>query len=172
MRINTGRWNTITSFDALMAARGIEPILPGYTVEDGFKWCIDAIAECLPVAEKHGVVLGLENHWGIGRDAAGVLRILDAIDSPWLMATVDTGNFLEDGLSQIEALMPRASLVHAKTYNGGGEWYTLDLDYRAIAKIVRESGYRGYLTLEMEGKEPAETAVPKALTMLREAFRG
>ena len=170
MRINTGRWNTITSFDELMANRGIEPILPGHSVEDGFNWCIDAIAQCLPVAQRHGVVLGLENHWGIGRDAAGVLRILDALDSPWLMATVDTGNFLEDGLAQIAALLPRAALVHAKTYPGGGEWYTLDLDYRAIADLVRTSGFRGYLTLEMEGKAPAESAVPQSLVMLREAF--
>lgn len=170
MRINTGRWNTIKSFDELMANRGIEPIPLRYTLDDGFRWCIDAIEQCLPTAERCGVVLGLENHWGIGREAAGVLRILDAIDSPWLMATVDTGNFLEETLPQIEQLMPQASLVHAKTYNGGGEWYTLDLDYAAIARIVRQSGFNGYLTLEMEGKEPAETAVPASLAMLRRAF--
>ena len=31
MRINTGRWGTIKSFDALMENRGIEPRLEGYT---------------------------------------------------------------------------------------------------------------------------------------------
>src|SRR3569832_1556446 len=38
MRLNSGRWNTIASFDKLMEARGEEPVLPGYTEEDGFKW--------------------------------------------------------------------------------------------------------------------------------------
>ena len=30
--------------------------------------------------------------------------------------------------------------------------------------------YRGYISLEMEGKEDPETAVPKSLEILRKAF--
>ena len=45
MRLNTGRWGTIESFDELMANKGIEPVLEGYTEEDGFKWVIDAIEQ-------------------------------------------------------------------------------------------------------------------------------
>jgi hypothetical protein len=40
IRINTGRWGTTKSFNELMAKRGIEPILPACTEEDGFKWVI------------------------------------------------------------------------------------------------------------------------------------
>ena len=29
--LNSGRWNTIASSDDLMKARGVEPVLPGYT---------------------------------------------------------------------------------------------------------------------------------------------
>ena len=50
-----------------MANRGIEPTLPGYTEEDGFKWVIDSIEKCLPKAKECGVILGLENHWGLAR---------------------------------------------------------------------------------------------------------
>ena len=81
IRINTGRWNTV-NFDTLMAQRGIEAALPGYTEEDGFKWCIDAIQRCLPKAEECGVLLALENHWGLARTPEGLLRILDRISSP------------------------------------------------------------------------------------------
>src|SRR6266436_8596457 len=52
IRINTGRWGTSKDFDELMKNRGIEPVLPGYTEEDGFKWCIDGIQRCLPKAEQ------------------------------------------------------------------------------------------------------------------------
>ena len=69
IRVNTGRWGTSKSFDELMANKGIEPGLPGYTDEDGFKWVIDSFEKCIPVAEKCGVVMGLENHWGLGRTA-------------------------------------------------------------------------------------------------------
>ena len=44
-------------------------------------------------------------------------------------------------------------IVQAKTYYGGGEWYTLDLDYPRIAGILRKAGFRGWVSLEMEGKE-------------------
>ena len=116
------------------------------------------------------MVLGLENHWGLGRDAVGVLRVIDAIKSPWLRATLDTGNFLENQYEQYAQLAPHAVLIQAKTYHGGGEWYSLEIDYTRVANILRKAGYRGYISLEMEGKEAPATAVPKSLETLRKAF--
>ncbi|MCL1821915.1 MAG: sugar phosphate isomerase/epimerase [Prolixibacteraceae bacterium] len=171
MRLNTGRWGTIKSFDDFMDNKGIEPVLEGYTDEQGFEWVIDAIEKCLPTAEKCGVVLGLENHWGLGRTAEGVLRIVDAVDSPWLQVTADTGNFLERQYEQLEMLAPKTFLVQAKTYFGGGKWYTLDIDYHRVAQIFQKAGYKGYISLEFEGNEDALTAVPKSLEILRDAFQ-
>lgn len=170
MRVNTGRWGTSKSFDELMQNRGIEPRLEGYTDEDGFGWVIDSLEKCLPKAEECGVVLGLENHWGLGRTPQGVLRVVEAIDSPWLQVTLDTGNFLEDPYDRLEQLAARTVLLQAKTYYGGGEWYSLELDYARIAALMREHDYRGYISLEFEGKENPDTAVPKSLALLRAAF--
>lgn len=170
IRLNSGRWNTIRSFDDLMAARGDEPILPGHTEQEGFDWCIDGIERCLGEAEKLGVALALENHWGLTRTPEGLLRIVNAIDSPWLGVLMDTGNFLEDPYPKLEAIAPQTIFVQAKTYYGEGEWYTLDLDYRRIAKILHKVNYSGYVSLEMEGKDPASEAVPRSIAMLRKAF--
>ncbi len=170
IRINTGRWGTSRDFDELMENRGIEPTLEGYTDEDGFAWVIDALEKVVPTAEKCGVVMGLENHWGLGRLPEGVRRIVDAIDSPWLRVTLDTGNFLEDPYDKLEELAPYTSLVQAKTYYGGGKWYTLDLDYPRIGEIMRRNNYKGYISLEMEGKADPMEAVPQSLEVLREAF--
>ncbi len=169
IRINTGRWNTV-DFDTLMAQRGVEAVLPGYTEEDGFRWCIDGIRRCLPKAEDCGVLLALENHWGLARTPEGLLRILGEIKSPWLGALMDTGNFLENPYVKLEQIAPQTVFVQAKTYHGGGEWYTLDLDYKRIARILADVNYTGYVSLEMEGKENPDTAVPKSLKMLRKAF--
>ena len=125
IRLNSGRWNTIKSFDELMANRGIEPVLPGFTEDDGFNWCIESIMECLPAAEKAGVVLALENHWGLTRTPKGLLRIVNAIDSPWLGVLMDTGNFLEDPYNKLEQISTQTVFVQAKTYYGGGEWLSL-----------------------------------------------
>jgi sugar phosphate isomerase/epimerase len=170
IRINTGRWGTTRSFDDLMANRGIEPVLPGYTEEDGFKWVVDSISKCLPKAEECGVILGLENHWGLARTPEGLLRIVNTIDSPWLRVLLDTGNFLEDPYPKLEQCAPQTVLVQAKTYYGGGLWYTLDLDYPRIAAILKKANFRGYISLEFEGNEDYKTAIPKSLAVLRKAF--
>ena len=170
IRINTGRWGTTKSFDDLMANRGIEPVLPGYTEDDGFKWTIDSIEKCLPAAERCGVVLGLENHWGMARTPEGLLKIINAVKSPWLQVILDTGNFLEDPYRKIEDCAPHAVYMHAKTYYGCGLWYSFDLDYSRIAAIMKKNNFRGYLSLEFEGNEDYRTAIPKSLAVLRKAF--
>ncbi len=170
VRINSGRWNTIKSFDDLMKARGIEPVLAGATEDDGFKWCIEGIEKCLGKAEQCGVTLAVENHWGLSRTPEGLLRIVNAFNSPWVGAMMDTGNFLEDPYDKLKAIAPKTIYVQAKTYDGGGEWYTLDLDYKRIAKILAEVNYTGYVALEFEGKAPADEAVPKSIARLRKAF--
>lgn len=170
MRLNTGRWGTIKSFNDLMANKGIEPILEGYTEDEGFDWVIDSIERCIPTAEKCGVTIGLENHWGLGRTAEGVLRIVDAVDSPWLRVTSDTGNFLEKSYEQLEMMAPKTSLIQAKTYYGGGTWYTLDIDYERVARIFHKAGYKGYVSIEFEGKEDPMVAIPKSLDRIRGAF--
>jgi L-ribulose-5-phosphate 3-epimerase len=170
MRVNTGTWGTSRNFDDLMKNRGIEPPKEGYTDEDGFGWVIASLEKCLPAAEKCGVLLGLENHWGLGRTAEGVLRIVNKIDSPWLQVTADTGNFLEDPYDRLEMLAPKTILLQTKTYYGGGLWYALDLDYPRIASIFKKHNYRGYVSLEFEGKEDPLVAIPKSLKLLRDAF--
>jgi sugar phosphate isomerase/epimerase len=170
MRVNTGRWGTSKDFDTLMANRGIELRLPGYTDDDGFKWVIDSFEKCLPAAEKCGITLGLENHWGLGRTPEGVLRIVNAINSPWLQCTLDTGNFLEDPYAKLEVMAPKTVFVQAKTYYGGGLWYSLDLDYPRIAAMLNRHNYHGFVSLEFEGQESWATAIPKSLKLLRSAF--
>ncbi|KAA3608125.1 MAG: sugar phosphate isomerase/epimerase [Planctomycetota bacterium] len=170
IRVNTGRWGTTKSFDQLMKNRGLEPPLSGYTEEDAFPWVIQAFETLLPKAEKLGVVMGLENHWGLGRTPEGVLKIVEAVDSPWLACTLDTGNFLEDPYDRLAKMAPRTVFVQAKTYYGGGVWYTLELDYARIAAILRKVNYRGFISLEFEGLEDPRSAVPKSLALLRRVF--
>lgn len=170
LRLNTGRWNTIKSFDDLMKNRGIEPVLPGYTEEDGYKWCVDGIQRCLAKAEECGVLLALENHWGLGSTPEGMLRLHDTVNSPWLGLLMDTGNFLEEPYEKLEKIAAKTSFVQAKTYFGGGEWYSLELDYPRIIQILKKVNYQGYISIEFEGKEAASTGVRKSVELLRKAL--
>ena len=170
IRLNSGRWGTIPDFQKMLDAGGKEAPIEGYTDDDAFKWCIESINECLPHAEAAGVIMALENHWGLTTQVDGLLRIYKGVNSPWLGINADTGNFFGDPYPQLEKLAPHAMVVQAKTYYGGGVYYTRDLNYKRIAKILRDAGFTGYVSLEMEGKEAADVAVPKSLKVLRDAF--
>ncbi len=167
MRLNTGRWGTIKSFDDFMAKRGIEPAIAGYTEDEAFKWCIDSIQQCIKKAEECGILLALENHWGLGSTPEGMLRIKNAVDSPWLGLLMDTGNFLENPYDKLEKIASQTNFVQAKTYYGGGEWYSLDLDYKRIVDILKKVNYQGYISIEFEGKEDPKTGVQKSVDLLR-----
>lgn len=170
IRLNSGRWNTIKSFDDLMANQGEEPPIDGYTENDAFEWCIDGISQCLETAADCGVLLALENHWGLTRTVDGLLHIVKKINSPWLGVLMDTGNFLDNPYEKLEEIASYTKFVQAKTYFGGGEWYTLDLDYQRIAQILRKVNYHGYVSIEFEGKEGADEGVKKSIDLLRSAF--
>lgn len=170
IRVNAGRWNTVPDFDEFMKKRGLEPPLAGHTEDDAFDWAIDGLGKCLKRAEELGIILALENHWGLSRSPEGLLRILAAFNSPFIGALMDTGNFLEDPYEKLKQIATKTVLVQAKTYSGGGLWYTLELDYQRIARILADASYSGYVSLEMEGKDPADTAVPKSIELLRKSF--
>ncbi len=171
MRVNTGRWGTTKDFDELMANRGIEPRLEGYTDDDGFKWVIDSFEQCLPTAEKCGVTLGPRKSLGprphAGRRAADRRR--DQL-ARGCKCTLDTGNFLEDPYDRLE---------HAGAADGFRASQNLLRRRRVVLarprlpphrQMLADHNYHGYVSLEFEGNEDWETAIPKSLGMLREAF--
>lgn len=189
IRLNSGRWGTAGSFDELMRMEGQEPVLPGHTEDEAFTWVITAIEACLPDAEKYGVILALENHWGLTCTPEGVNRIVSAINSEWLKVTMDCGNFLSHSSAEVypmecrdrevsptvsyeklAQIAPEAVLVHAKTYYGGGEWYTLELDYARIGQMLKSVGFQGYVSIEFEGKADARTGVRQSVELLRGAL--
>ncbi|MGQ9515553.1 MAG: sugar phosphate isomerase/epimerase family protein [Thermoproteota archaeon] len=170
IRLNSGRWETIKSFDELMANGGKEPPIEGYTEDDGFGWVVGSIEECLPVAEDLGVVMALENHWGLTSTPEEILKIVESVDSRWLKILMDTGNFIKDPYRSLRKIAPQTILVHVKTYFGGGVWYELDLDYSKILEILNEVRYRGYLSIEFEGKEDPMVGVDKTKKLLIRNF--
>ncbi len=171
VRINSGRWGTVKRFDELMARKGIEPPLEGYTEEDAIEWVVDSIYRCLDRAEDLGIILGLENHWGLTTRAETMLEIVKRINSRWFGVIMDTGNFVHDTYTELEMIAPFTVMVHAKTYFGGGEWYTLELDYDRVFRILEKHNFRGWVSLEYEGKEDYREGVRKSRELLRRFMR-
>lgn len=68
-------------------------------------------------AERLGVPVALENHEDL--TSTEIIHILDAVDSPYIRALIDTGNGLplgEDPLDCVGALIPYAAATHFKDW--------------------------------------------------------
>ena len=116
-------------------------------------------------------MLGLENHWGLGRTPEGLLRIVNAVNSPWLRVTLDTGNFLEDPYDKLEKMRPEDGPTCRPRPTTAAACGTRSTSTTtASPRSSRKHNYRGYVSLEFEGNEDYKTAIPKSLAVLRKAF--
>lgn len=148
----------------------------GQSEDDAYQNVITSLQEMAEEAERQGVIIALENHGGVTGTAQGTMRIIDAVNSPWVGVNLDFGNFSgNDIYAQFEACAPRAVATHAKTgYHVSGGWSgeTGKVDYRRVREIMDAAGYRGWLAIEYEDAEPAEEAVPRFAAELRGALSG
>ena len=124
-------------------------------------------------AERAQVRLVMENHnhGGFVQTADDVLAIFEAISSPALALLLDTGNYV-DGLASIRRTARLARHVHAKFRRVGPDGRDQLVDHEAVIGELRRAGYEGCLSVEYEGEEPPETAVPRAVAHLRHALAG
>lgn len=130
-------------------------------------WAIECIRACLDHAGRRGVVLALENHGGVVATAEGMLEFARAIRHDWFGFNLDGGNFHgEDPYAELELCAPHAVTcqVKAEVHRAGKRE---PADYGRLFGILRQAGYRGYVTLEYEAAEDPLTAIPKHLEALR-----
>lgn len=143
----------------------------GKSEDEAAGWVVEILKRACEQSGKRGICLGLENHGGITEKAERIVQIVKAVDSPWLGINLDTGNFKNDVFRQSEMCVPYAVNVQVKTLMSNGEGGRIPSDWDAFAKILIKGGYKGYLALEYEDKEPAVTAVPRLLGKLKQVIR-
>ena len=116
--------------------------------------------------------MGLENHWGLGRTAGG--RAAGRRRDQVALAAGDARHRQLPGRpvrADGDSWRRRRCWCRPRRITAAALWYTLDLDYDRIAAMLRKHHYRGYISLEFEGKEDPRTAVPaRAWQLLRKAF--
>jgi len=129
---------------------------------------ISALTETAVYAAEKKVYLGIENHDSI-TTADQLLRIVRAVESSWVCVNLDSGNFIaEDVYAEIEASSPYAMNVQLKTEIkvgvGGKENKPADLE--RVVKILKDTGYEGFVTLEFEETTDPYEHVPPLLEKL------
>eukprot|EP01052_Picozoa_sp_SAG31_P018063 SAG31_NODE_1263_length_9072_cov_9.389390_4_plen_213_part_00 len=166
-------------------------IQEGEEEEEVFHKIAASIKECVAYAESKKVIIGLHNHnhGQIPATGAMVVRLLDAVDSPYFVGLMDSGQWYGspgigakgnagtprgeidpkyDYIESIRTAAPRAWQVRAKIYrirSGKEAW----LDYEQIVPILKDVGYNGWMSIVYEGQDDLEEipALEKAVPYLR-----
>jgi sugar phosphate isomerase/epimerase len=142
----------------------------GYNRPEVTTWVVDAIRECTDYAATQGVMIVLQNHADFIETADHVLDIVRRVNSEWLAVNLDIGSFkIGDPYQQIASVAPYAATwqVKEKLFVNGQEQET---DLTKIMRIVRESGYKGYLPIETLGKGDPRVKVPAFYEKVKKAL--
>jgi sugar phosphate isomerase/epimerase len=140
----------------------------GQDPAEGRRNCVQSIEACLDHAARRGVLLALENHGGVVAEPEDLLEIVAAVKSDWFGVNFDGGNFHGvDPYADLERIVPYAvtAQVKVEVQAKGGE--KQEADFGRIVKMLKDGGYRGYVTLEYEAAEAPMTAIPRHLDRLR-----
>jgi len=120
------------------------------------------IRKLLPLAEKLGIVIAVENVWNkFLLSPLEFARYVDEFESPWLKAYFDVGNVILFGYSQdwIRTLGKRIVKIHLKDFKRKGyQWTNLlegDVNFKQVRLALQEVGYDGFLTTELGGGDKA-----------------
>lgn len=156
----------------LAAQMGVDTILlvPGNMVadrpgandsldyEDGYNAALEAMRDLAPVAEKNGVVIGLENVWNKFLLSPLEMRsFVDAVNSPWVGVYFDAGNVIATGYPQhwVKVLGKRIKKVHIKDcrehvgFAGFVDLLAGQVNFPAVVDALKAVGYDDYLIAEM-----------------------
>ncbi len=153
---------------------------------------VEGYREVTEYAEKKGIKTMIENHGYFCQDSDRVEAIITGVSHKNFGALIDIGNFLcadENPVTAVSRLAPFASYVHTKDFHvkSGSEFAPCDgffstrggnylrgavlghgnVPVYQTLKILKDSGYNGYITLEFEGHEDAMTACEWGLNTLK-----
>jgi sugar phosphate isomerase/epimerase len=142
------------------------------TEAQAHRLAVEAIEECCEYSGKKGIFLALENHGGLTERPAGLLKLVRDVKSPWFGVNLDSGNFRgEDVYGDLAQIAPYAINVQIKVVISAAGRKREPSDFKRLAKMMRDVGYRGYIVLEYEETdEDPRTACPKYMDQIRAAF--
>jgi sugar phosphate isomerase/epimerase len=111
-------------------------------------WMVECYKECAAFGAQHGVIIGIQNHGDMLQTADQCIKVVKAVNSKWAGIILDTGNFkVPDPYTDIEAVIPYTVNWQVKE-SVFGLGNPVKTDYLRLMKIIKKSGYRGYLPVE------------------------
>lgn len=137
----------------------------------------EACRQIADYASDYGITTSVENHGFYMQASERVESLIHAVGRSNFKTTLDIGNFMcvdESPLKGVRNNIGLASMIHLKDFylrskhlNPGQGWFNTssgdflrgaivgqgDIDMREVLRIVKASGYDGYISIEFEGME-------------------
>src|SRR5690606_18082894 len=133
---------------------------------------IDSLSTLADYGKKAKINVIVENHGGISSHGDWLAGVLKAVGKKNCGSLPDFGNFYEyDRYQGVQDLMPYAKGVSAKTHDFDGNGNEVNIDYERMMRIVKDTGFKGYIGIEYEGKKLPEVEGIKATKQLLERFK-
>lgn len=111
-------------------------------------WMIPEFRACAAYGEKHGVIIGVQNHADMLQTAEQTLHIVNAVGSEWFGVIVDiAGMKTADPYDDLARVMPHAVNWQVKESPLGPN-SPVRTDLARLFGLIRASGYRGYVPIE------------------------
>ena len=141
-----------------------------HTKEAVKAWMVEDLKACATMAEKEGVLLGLQHHNDFLFSSEEVIDLLQRVNSDWLGLILDVGSLHGDTYAEIEQLAPYADywFIKEHVYPNGKK---TEVDMQKIAQILEKNDYKGYVSFESLSKGDPKQIVAKMLTNFKEALK-
>jgi L-ribulose-5-phosphate 3-epimerase len=130
-------------------------------------WAVEVMKRAAEYSGERGIYLGVEDDGGLTTTAEPTVEIAKQVDSPFAGINLDTGNFPKNGYSQVAMCIPYAVNVHFKESIADENGKKVRADWERLLGMFAQGGYRGYVSIEYEDREPPEQAVPRLAAELR-----
>ncbi|MHC4725847.1 MAG: sugar phosphate isomerase/epimerase family protein [Planctomycetota bacterium] len=128
--------------------------------DEQLKLAADGLQRLSEKAVEYELNVIVENHGGLSSNSQWLTRVIKQVDLPNCGTLPDFGNFpsVADKYESVEMLMPFAKGVSAKSYDFDENGDETTIDFYRMMKIVIDSGYKGYVDIEYEGRRLSEDA--------------
>jgi len=134
------------------------------------KTSIDSLTRLSEFAKGSNINVLVENHGGFSSDGMWMTEVFSQVKSENCGTLPDFGNFCiqygEDGCLKeydrykgMKELLPFAKAVSAKSYGFDADGNETTIDYYRVMKMVKESGYKGFVGIEFEGEISEEQGI-------------
>ncbi len=134
--------------DTQMRSKTWKDVAPGKTRAEVAAYITENLKECAEHGEKHGVIIGVQNHGDFLQTAEQQLELIGMVNSKWCGAIVDTGYYrTPDPYVDMAQAAPYAVNWQVKQ-SAFGAASPIALDLKRLLTIIRKSGYRGYIPVE------------------------